>query len=232
MLWYMDCYTHKWTATVREILGDEIVLDKTFFYPESGGQPSDFGTVFYAGITFNIFSSRKADAKVFHKVDKEGLKVGDDVICEVDWTRRHILMRYHTACHILSRVILNETGALTTGKQIYINRARIDFSLKDFDKTKMPHFEELANKAIQENYNVKWSIILREEANKIPDLVRLKHKPLPESMKEVRLIDIIGYDAQACGGTHVSNTVEIGKLRITKADNKGKENRRIEFVLE
>ena len=236
MLWYLDCYTYEWSATVEEVIESdnlvEIVLDKTFFYPESGGQQSDFGVISCDFIRFNVLSSRKADEKVFHKLDKQGLKVGDVVGCEVDWTRRHTLMRYHTACHILSRVILNETGALTTGKQIYIDRARIDFSLKDFDRTKLQNYEDLANKAIQQNYDVKWSVISREQADKIPDLVRLKHKPLPESMKEVRLVDIVGFDAQACGGTHVKNTIEIGKLKIIKAENKGKENRRIEFVLD
>ncbi|MBI4895906.1 MAG: alanyl-tRNA editing protein [Candidatus Aenigmarchaeota archaeon] len=232
MLWYLDCYTHKWTSVVKDVLEDEVVLDKTFFYPESGGQPSDFGTITFDFQLFNVLSSRKADGKVFHKVDKIGLKVGDVVECEVDWTRRHILMRHHTACHILSRIVLNETGALTTGKQIYIDRARIDFSLKDFDKNKIKGYEEFANKAIQQNYDVKWFVASREDADKIPDLVRLKHKPLLEGMKEVRIVDIVGCDAQACGGTHVKNTREIGKLRITKAENKGKENRRIEFVLE
>ncbi len=256
MLWYLDCYLHEWSATITEIIGDEnnteVVLDVTAFYPEGGGQPSDTGIISLNEVKFNVLSSRKSEGNIFHKVtqkefdntsgvgdksklisnDKNGLKVGDAVFCKVDWQRRYTLMRYHTACHILSRIVLNETGALTTGKQIYIDRARIDFSLKDFDKNKIKGYEELANQAIQQEHDIKWFVARREDADKIPDLVRLKHKPLPEDMREVRIVDIINCDAQACGGTHLKNTREVGRIIVTKAENKGKENRRIEFVLE
>src|SRR3989338_10353828 len=164
MVWFLDCYTHEWNA---EVVGDEIVLDKTFFYPESGGQPSDFGIIECNGQKFNVLSSRKSDKGVFHKVDAEGLKIGDAVGCVVDWQRRYTLMRYHTACHILSRIIFNETDAMVTCKQIYIDRARIDFSLKDFDKEKINSYEEKANEAVKKGFDVRWLIMPREEANKI-----------------------------------------------------------------
>lgn len=232
MLWYLDCYLREWDAKVVEVVGDEIILDRTAFYPESGGQPSDTGKILCNGNEFNVLSSRKSEEKVFHKIDKIGLNIGDTVFCSVDWERRYILMRYHTACHILSRIVLDQTGALTTGKQIYIDRARIDFSLKDFDKNKIKSYEKLANDAIKKNFNITWFIAKREDADKIPDLVRLKHKPLPDAMTEVRIVDIVGLDAQACGGSHLKNTNEVGTMIVTKAENKGKENRRMEFVLE
>lgn len=234
MLWYTDCYVNDWQAEVTHVSADgtEIELDRTAFYPESGGQPADEGRIVSNDTVFSVLSSRKEGHKVLHKIDKPGLSVGDIVSCSLDWSRRYTLMRYHTACHILSRVIFNETDAMVTGKQIYIDRARIDFSLKDFDKENINSYEEKANEAIQKGFDVKWLVMPREEANKIENLVRLQHRPLPETMAEVRVVDITGFDTQACGGTHVRNTNEIGKMKITKAENKGKENRRVEFVLE
>lgn len=233
-LWYTDCYLKDWQAKVVEAVdaesGAEIVLDKTAFYPESGGQPSDFGKIVCNGEEFSVLSSRK-EGMIWHKLDRAGLNPGDDVLCFVDWQRRYTLMRYHTACHILSRVIFNETQAMVTGKQIYIDRARIDFSLRDFDKEKIKSYEEKANQAIEAGFDVEWLVMFREEANKIDNLVRLQHRPLPETMNEVRVVDIAGFDTQACGGTHVKNTREIGRMEITKAENKGKENRRVEFIL-
>lgn len=231
-LWYLDCYLRDWTAKVVDAVGDEIVLDRTAFYPESGGQPADFGKITCNGTEYDVLSSRKAGENVFHKVDKNGLSAGDIVSCAIDWQRRYTLMRYHTACHILSRVIFNETNAMVTGKQIYTDRARIDFSLKDFDKENIRGYEEKANEAIRHGFAVRWLVMSREEANRIENLVRLQHRPLPETLQEVRVVDIAGFDTQACGGTHVRNTNEIGNMRITKAENKGKENRRVEFVLE
>lgn len=236
LLWYLDCYLREWQAQIVEVVnsenGAEVALDRTAFYPESGGQPTDFGKIVCNGTEYNVTASRKAEGAVLHKVDKNGLSAGDVVSCVVDWQRRYTLMRYHTACHILSRVIFSETNAMVTGKQIYLDRARIDFSLKDFDKEKIKSYEEKANEAIQQALGVRWLVMPREEANKIENLVRLQHKPLPEALAEVRVVDIVGFDTQACGGTHVRNTKEIGKMTITKAENKGKENRRVEFVLE
>ncbi len=234
MLWYTDCYLKEWQAEVTDVSADgtEIELDRTAFYPESGGQAADEGRMVCNDKGYAVLSSKKEGHKVLHKIDKTGLSVGDIVSCSVYWSRRYTLMRYHTACHILSRIIFNETNAMVTGKQIYIDRARIDFSLKDFDKEKIKSYEEKANEAIKQAIDVQWLVMPREEANKIDNLVRLQHKPLPESMNEVRVVDIVGFDTQACGGTHVRNTKEIGKIKITKAENKGKENRRVEFVLE
>ena len=234
MLWYLDCYLNDWQAEGTEVSADgtEIALDRTAFYPESGGQPADEGRMVCNDKGYAVLSSKKEGHRVVHKVDRAGLSVGNIVSCSVDWSRRYTLMRYHTACHILSRVIFNETDAMVTGKQIYIDRARIDFSLKDFDKEKINSYEEKANEAVKKGFDVRWLIMPREEANKIENLVRLQHRPLPDAMHEVRVVDITGFDVQACGGTHVKNTKEIGSIVITKAENKGKENRRVEFVLE
>ena len=138
-------------------------------------------------------------------------------------------MRSHTACHVLSAVIHKETGALITGNQIGDVRTRVDFNLKDFDRSQIALYEEKTNEIIDQNIPVDIRILPREEALNMPSIVKLK-KDLPE-MKEIRIIDIVGFDAQACGGTHVRNTGEIGHIEVVKAENKGKNNRRIYFRL-
>lgn len=131
---------------------------------------------------------------------------------------------------MLSAVIHKETGALITGNQIGDTKTRVDFSLKDFDRSQIKSFEEKTNEIIDQNIKVNIKILSGEEAFKIPSIVKLK-MDLP-SMEEVRIIDLVGFDAQACGGTHVRNTSEIGHIETIKAENKGRNNRRIYFRLE
>jgi misacylated tRNA(Ala) deacylase len=225
-----DSYIRDFDTIVLSASGDQVILDKTAFYPVSGGQPSDQGSLSKADEEFKVLSAMVLDGQIVHTVDKEGLKFGDEVHAALDWERRYRLMRSHTACHILSAVIFSETGAKITGNQIDISRSRVDFSLESFDKAKMSEYIEEANRLIGENRPVKIRVLPRDEALAIPDIVRLAME-VPDR-DEIRVVEIEGIDSQACGGTHVKSAGEIGRIKMIKAENKGKSNRRVYFALE
>ncbi|MEM4261291.1 MAG: alanyl-tRNA editing protein AlaXM [Candidatus Woesearchaeota archaeon] len=230
-LYINDCYLREFETTVKLVNGLYIILDNTAFYPESGGQPSDTGKLITIDSQeFDVVFVKKTNYGISHEVNIEGLKLGEKVKGIIDWQRRYKFMRYHTAAHILSALIHNETNAEITGNQLKENEARIDFSLENFDRNLMMSYEEKANNIINRELPVKLSILTREEAFKIPSLVKLR-KFLPQNIQEIRIVNIEGFDIQACGGTHVSNTKEIGKIKITDLENKGKDRKRIYFCL-
>ncbi|MCX9010700.1 MAG: alanyl-tRNA editing protein AlaXM [Candidatus Methanoperedens sp.] len=228
-LYLRDCYLKEFEATVESVKdGKYVVLDRTAFYPNSGGQPHDTGVLLKDGREFPvIYAARFGDA-ISHEVSAPGLSSGDKVRGVVDWNRRYLFMKYHTACHILSAVIYNETGAQISGNQIGEDRTRVDFSLEDFDRDKISSYEEKVNRIIDQKLQVSIDILPRDEALRIPSVVKLKDA-FPPDIQEIRVITIPGVDRQACGGTHVSNTGEIPHIEIFKAENKGKNNRRIYF---
>ncbi|MFA5797908.1 MAG: alanyl-tRNA editing protein [Candidatus Woesearchaeota archaeon] len=226
----LDGYTREFTAHIVKIddTGMSFVLDETYFYPTSGGQPNDTGTITCSGISFKVVDVIKKDGEIWHQVDHAGLRIGDTIIATIDWDRRYILMRYHTGSHILATLIHDATGAEITGNQLYLDKARVDFSLENFDRTLMNSFEEKTNAIIAQSLPVTFRILDREEAFKIPSLVKLR-KQLHESIQEIRIVDVGDFDHQACGGTHLKNTSEIGRIEIYELENKGKERRRIYF---
>jgi len=229
-LYLRDCYLKSWDATVVKVTdGKYVVLDCTAFYPNSGGQPHDTGTMKWTGGTCNVVYVGKFGGEISHEVDAPGLNVGDRVHCEIDWERRHTHMRYHTASHVLSGVINRETGALITGNQIAADKTRLDFSLESLDREELQEFEEEANSIVDGELPVEFEFISHEEALKKPHLAILA-KGLPEA-ETIRVVRIGDFSEQACGGTHLKNTKEIGKIRFVDFVNKGKENRRIYFVL-
>ena len=229
-LYLNDCYLSEFEATVEAVTDDRfVILDRTAFYPNAGGQPNDLGVLVRDGSEYPVVYVQKTEDQISHEIADPGLMVGDHVTGRIDWGRRHLFMRSHTACHVLSAVINKETGALITGNQIGEAKTRVDFSLKDFDRSQIKSFEEKANEIIDQELPVEIKILPAKEALKIPSIVKLK-MDLPE-MEEIRIIDIVGFDAQACGGTHVRNTGEIGRIEVVKAENKGKNNRRIYFRL-
>ena len=141
-------------------------------------------------------------------------------------------MRYHTALHILCGLIWHEFEASVTGGQMYVDKARMDFNLADFSKERVELIERRVNEEVKAGHEVKIKILPREEAFQIPDLVRTKVNLLPPHIKEVRTVEIVGLDMQADGGTHVKNTKEVGKVKIIKTENKGKENKRMVIQIE
>ncbi len=231
MLYLKDPYKKEFEAIVKESLDNNIVLNETYFYPSGGGQPSDKGTIIFNAEEFKVINVKKENGKVTHELDKEGLKINDKVKCIINWNRRYKLMRMHTAAHIISAIIYKETKAMITGNQLDEEISRIDFSLEDFNRKLFEKYIEEANEEIKKDHKVTIRIISKEEAEKIENLSRLA-KGLPQDLKEIRIVKIGSIDEQADGGTHVSSTKEIGKIKLLSIENKGKSNRRMYFSLE
>ena len=229
-LYTADSRLRSFEARVERVYGDEVFLDRTAFYPDSGGQPHDLGTLARGVELYPVVYVRLSDGDIAHRVERPGLVAGDLVRGEIDWDRRLHLMRSHTACHILSAVIFQRTGAMITGNQIGIDRSRVDFSLQEFDREALADYVERVNEIIREDRPVSIRLISREEAMEIPDLMRLA-KEVPDR-EEIRTVEVEGIDLQACGGTHVQRTGEIGLIKMLKAENKGKANRRVYFEVQ
>lgn len=230
-LYLKDSYIKEFGATVVEVNGKHVVLDRTALYPTGGGQPSDTGRLIGPNdAEYFVSDVSKKDGRIVHTVDKDGLKAGDAVNGFIDWDRRYLLMRYHTATHILCAVIHKHTGAEITGNQIGEQQTRIDFNLENFDRDKFAEYETEANQLIALNKQVKIRFLPREEALKLPGLSKLK-MGLPPSIQTVRVLTIEDIDEQADGGCHVNSTGEIGTIKIVDFENKGKNNRRVYFKL-
>lgn len=227
-LW--DCYVKEIDAEVVSSEGSKIELDKSIFCYKGGGQLADNGTITCNGEEYKVVDVRKENGKIMHCLDREGLKRGDAVHCALDWERRYALMRGHTAMHVLAAIVHRNTGALITGGQIELDKCRIDFSLDEFDREKLDEYVAEANEAVKRNQPVKMYFMKREEALKIPGMVKLA-TAVPPQVDMLRIVEIGDIDTQADGGTHVANTSEIRQIQIVKVENKGKDNRRIHFRL-
>ncbi len=230
LLYSRDCNLKEFDATVVAVNGREIELDRTAFYPNSGGQPDDTGILTVGSQDYIVSLVQKDKGRVIHHVDRLGIREGDEVHGQIDWVRRFIHMRYHTACHVLSGVVLGQSGAEITGNQIDIDRTRIDFSLENFDRAMLPEFEQKVNKVLKENHPVKIKFLSKEEAKKIPNVTKLA-MGLPDAITQIRIISVEGFEQEACGGTHVSSTGDVGEIEILGSENKGRNNRRIYFRL-
>ncbi|MFI0525647.1 MAG: alanyl-tRNA editing protein, partial [Ilumatobacteraceae bacterium] len=208
-------------AGLRE---DAIALDRTAFYPTGGGQACDTGVL--AGLT--VTDVRKEGADVWHTVVGGPLPAeGAEVQGEVDWDRRHQLMRTHTALHVLCGVIWNEWQVPVTGGNMEPLSARMDFEFDPLPEGFGPRIEELVNAALAADHPIEVSFLPRDTAVQDEDLIRTKVSLIPTSVSEIRVVDIVGLDKQADGGTHVRSTAEVGRLRVTKLENKGKGNKRV-----
>lgn len=233
-LYLSDPYARTCAARVLAVTeGKFVQLDTSLFSPRGGGLASDAGKLVRKsdGAVFPVLYVVKKEGVILHEIGNEGLKIGDEVTCEIDWERRHRLMRSHTAGHILSAIMFKKSGILITGNAIDIDKSRFDFSMETFDKDAFQTLIDEANAAIARNLNVSVSYLAREEALKLPGMVKLAGA-LPPDVKELRIVKIGDVDEQADGGVHVKNTSEIGKLVFLSAENKGKSNRRVYFKLE
>ncbi|MFX1357238.1 MAG: alanyl-tRNA editing protein AlaXM [Promethearchaeota archaeon] len=229
---YMDnSYLKTWDAKVVSIKdGKYIVLDKTAFYPKGGGQPWDEGYIIKNEEKYKVIYVGKFSGEISHEVDKPGLKVGDQVSCELDWDRRYTYMRYHTASHLISNILFRRADAKITGNQIELDKTRMDFSMQNYSPDKLKEFVDEANKIIKKELAVSIDYMDRESVLKKPELARLAIG-LPNEIKEFRIVKIGDIDEQVDGGTHVKNLKEIGEIEVIKTVNKGKDNRRIYFIL-
>jgi misacylated tRNA(Ala) deacylase len=233
LLYSTDAYLRSFDANVVEITPEGgVVLDRTAFYPTGGGQPHDLGALSWDGGSGTVVEVRKSGPLVVHRLEGESPGVGTRVHGEIDWERRYALMRHHTALHSMSGVIFQLFGATVTGGQMYPDRARMDFLLPDLSAERLQRIEARTNELLSEGHPVSIRFLPREEAFQIPDLIRTKVNLLPEGIDVIRVVNIEGVDQQADGGTHVANTREVGRVRITGSENKGKGNKRLEIALE
>jgi Ser-tRNA(Ala) deacylase AlaX len=232
MLYLEDSYMKDCDAMVSSVSdGKNVVLDKTVFYPRGGGQPSDTGKMIVSGRELRVLNVMKKDGQIIHELEQDaGLKSGDRVHCVLDWERRYRLMRMHTAAHVLGSTMHRELGVLITGNELGEEKTRFDFSMESFDKDVFERMVVKANESLSQDLELKVYSLPREEAMKIPGVVKLANA-LPPNIIELRIVEIPGVDTQADGGTHVRNLKEVGRIELLKLENKGKTNRRIYFTL-
>ncbi len=232
LLYQTDSYLREFEGTVQAVEGQAVALDRTAFYPGGGGQPCDFGTLSAGGREWPVVRVKKAGAMAWHTLEGEPPAVGTTVLGRLDWERRYGLMRLHTALHILCGVIWRDYGAQVTGGNMEPGRARMDFEFERMQAELVQEIEARVNAEVEAERPVRVAILPREEAFQIPDLIRTKINLLPEGIREVRTVEIVGLDLQADGGTHVANTREVGRIRIVDYKSKGKINKRLVITLE
>jgi len=226
-----DSYLKECDANVVSIKdGRYVILDQTIFYPKGGGQPWDTGRIMKGDKAYNVVYVGKFSGEISHEVDRAGLEEGDEIHCVLDWERRYKLMRSHTAAHVFASLLCTGTGALVTGNQLEEDRVRFDFSLEEFDREILQEYIDKANELLRKDIPVKWYELPRQEALKIPGVVKMA-EALPPQIPVLRIVEVTGVDKQADGGTHVKNLREVGQIELVKAQNKGKNNRRVYFRL-
>jgi misacylated tRNA(Ala) deacylase len=238
-LCYTDAYARSTAARVRHVEVGEatlVVLDRTVFYPGGGGQPSDRGVLLRAadGRTWTVRGARKASGEIVHELepgDGAPPNVGDDLQVDLEWARRFALMRTHTALHALCGVVWRDHGALVTGGNMEPGSGRMDFEFERMSGDLVDSIEATVNAELGAARVVRVNVLPRAEAFAIPDLIRTKINLLPEGIEEIRTIEIVGLDLQADGGTHVANTSEVGGIRVTGYESKGRINKRIRIEL-
>ncbi len=233
LLCLTDSYLREFDATVMAVTDDGVVLDRTAFYVQGGGQPSDAGLLRdEEGREYPVRKVQRVKGQVIHKLEVRPVIVGSKVRGIINWDHRYALMRTHTALHILCGVIWRDYGAAVTGGNMQPLKARMDFELESMTAEFSAEVEAKINKEVAAAHPVRTRILPREEAFQIPDLIRTKINLLPESIQEVRVVEIEGLDLQADGGTHVANTREVGRIRVTGHESKGRMNKRLRIELD
>jgi misacylated tRNA(Ala) deacylase len=228
-LCYSDAYARQVDAVVTSAEAEtgEVLLDRTVFYPGGGGQPPDAGVLRGTDQIWPVSTARKRGDDVWHVVDGDAPAVGTAVSAELDWDRRYALMRTHSALHVLCGVIWRDHHASVTGGNMEPLSGRMDFEFETMRGELVAEIEARVNEEIAADREIRVAVLPRDEAFAIPDLIRTKINLLPEGIREVRTIEIVGLDLQADGGTHVARTSEIGTVRVTGYESKGRINKRI-----
>ena len=227
LLFLRDAYERSARAVVTHAEGVRVALDRTVFYPTGGGQPHDTGTLSWPGGSARVTEVRKQGDEVWHTLEGDVPAPGTEVTGEIDWDRRHRLMRTHTALHVLCGVIWNGWGVPVTGGNMEPLTARMDFELDPTPERFGARVEELVAAEIAADRPVEVSFVPRAEAVLDEALIRTKVSLVPDSVAEIRVVDIVGLDKQADGGTHVRSTAEVGGVRVVKTESKGKGNKRV-----
>lgn len=235
-LYHTDAYVQDFDAQVVKVLPQEraVVLDRTAFYPGGGGQPCDFGTLAIDGDVFVVDKVKKQGDDILHFLggDQPLPAPGSASHGTLDWARRYKLMRTHTALHVLCGTVFRAYGALVTGGDMEPLKGRMDFEFATMQGELVREIEAAVNQEVQARREIRVNILPRAEAFQIPDLIRTKINLLPEGIAHVRTVEIVGLDLQADGGTHVRNTLEVGRIRVVDYKSKGAINKRLYIEIE
>ena len=232
LLFHDDSYLKEFNAVVTEINDDGVVLDRTAFYIGGGGQPNDIGVLIANDKTYAVTRVSRSGPNIVHRIEGPTPEVGTLIIGKIDWDRRYLLMRTHTALHILCGVIWRDYKAKVTGGDMQPGSARMDFELESITHAFAQEIEDRINEEVRANRDIVIDNLTRHDADHHPDLIRTKINLLPQNITEVRTIDITGLDLQADGGTHVSNTKEVGFIKVVGHESKGKINKRLRITIE
>ena len=228
-LFAVDAYRHVFDATVAEVdrEGGRVRLARTAFYPGGGGQPCDLGTLRTPAGELAVTGVRRERGAIWHTLDGDLPGVGEEVEGHVDWTRRHQLMRTHTALHVLCGVIWADHGIPVTGGNMEPMKGRLDFPFPAMSADLGQQVERRINEEIEKAHEIVVDFLPRTEADSDPALIRTAANLVPREIDPLRIIDIVGLDRQADGGTHVLSTAEVGRVRVAGTESKGKDNKRI-----
>ena len=230
-IYLRDANLLSFTATVLSVDDNRVELDQTAFYATSGGQPHDTGHITWESGAASVIDVRSVEGKVLHTLAGLIPEVGTEIHGEIDADRRKNMMRTHTAMHILCGVIWRDWKRVVTGGNMDSLSGRMDFEIEQIPEGFAKKIEDLCNVEIKADRPVEVSFMSRESAVFDRDLIRTKTNLVPESISEIRVVDIVGLDRQADGGTHVSSTNQVGRIEITKTESKGKGFKRVRFVL-
>ena len=236
LLYQTDSYLQNFSATVSAVDAAQraVTLDQTAFYPGGGGQPNDTGTLTVNGVTYPVLKVQKAGDAALHLLggDAPLPEPGARAEGQLDWEHRYKLMRTHSMMHILCGVIFRDYGAQVTGGNMEPLKGRMDFEFETLHKDFVQEVQTAVNKEVAAARPIQVRILPREEAFQIPDLIRTKINLLPAGITQVRVVEIVGLDLQADGGTHVHNTSEVGAIRVIDYKSKGKINKRLYVELD
>jgi len=231
LLYSTDAYRHRFEARIVAVdrEGQRVALDRTAFYPGGGGQPYDLGELAWDRGRAPVVRVTREGPLVWHALADAGELPGEraEVSGDIDWARRHLLMRTHTALHILCGVIWADFAVAVTGGNMEPGRGRLDFELDAMSAELGARVEQRMNAEISRAREILVDFLPRREADADPALVRTKANLIPAAVDPLRVIDIVGLDRQADGGTHVASTAEVGRVVVTKTESKGKANKRI-----
>lgn len=228
-----DSYVHRAEGSVLAVTEAGLILDRTVFYARGGGQPGDIGTIHWDGGSVDVIDTVRKNGSPFHVLADDAVlpDPGTPVEGVIDWERRYRTMRTHTALHALSGVVFRDFGAKVTGGNMTPGEARMDFELDSISVEFGELVERKLNEELVKGYPTEIVVMAREKALEDPDLIRTKVNLIPEFVTEIRVVDIVGLDRQADGGTHVASTLEVGRVEVVKTESKGRSNKRMRIRL-
>lgn len=234
-LFATDAYVRTFEAVVDDVDEEQrlVALNRTAFYPGGGGQPHDVGTLRWHDGGADVPHTRRVSGRVWHAIaaDQPLPAPGTEVEGHLDWERRHLLMRTHTALHVLCGVIWQDFEVAVTGGNMDPGKGRLDFELSEMSVELGRRLEQRINEEIQRARAIAVEFVDRATADTDPALIRTKANLIPAAIDPLRVIDIRGLDRQADGGTHVATTAEVGRVAVTRTESKGKANKRVRIAV-